>query len=356
MRWMNFHLAEANHPKRVHNFSKDISDSEAYLVVLHQLAPDLCHTSILHSKDLLARAGDTIQNAKALEVETFIQPRDIVKGNKKLNLAFVAQIFNTKHGLEISEKERYDMAEMLDDNEGDSREERTFRMWINSLNIDNVYVNHLYLDVTDGVIILKVMDKIEPGVVNWSRVNLTPKNRYKKVENCNYVVALGKEMKFSMVNIGGLDILDGNRKLILALIWQLMRHHVLKILSSIASASGGDAINDAYIVQWANAQVSKAGRASKMTSFRDRSLKSGLFLIDLCYAVEPRAVNWDLVTEAHTDDERINNAKYAISIARKLGAVVFLTSDDIVEVKSKMIMTLVASLMSTYLQMKSNNQ
>lgn len=292
-----------------------------------------------------------IQNAKVLEVETFIQPRDIIKGNKKLNLAFVAQIFNTKHGLEITEKERYDMAEMLDDNEGDSREERTFRMWINSLNIDNVYVNNLYLDVTDGVVILKVMDKIEPGVVKWSRVNLTPKNRYKRVENCNYVVELGKQMKFSMVNIGGLDILDGNRKLILALIWQLMRHHVLKILSSIASASGS-VINDDYIVQWANSQVSKAGRDSNMKSFRDRTLKTGLFLIDLCYAVESRAVNWELVTEGNTETQRLNNAKYAISIARKLGAVVFLTSDDIVEVKSKMIMTLVASLMSTSLQLQ----
>lgn len=38
LRWMNFHLAEANHPKRVANFSKDITDSEAYLVVLHQVS------------------------------------------------------------------------------------------------------------------------------------------------------------------------------------------------------------------------------------------------------------------------------------------------------------------------------
>ena len=96
-------------------------------------------------------------------------------------------------------------------------------------------------------------------------------------------------------------------------------------------------------------------RSSTMKSFRDRSLKTGIFLIDLCYAVEPRAINWDLVTAGNTDEERINNAKYAISIARKLGAVVFLTSDDIVEVKSKMIMTLVASMMSTCLQMKASS-
>jgi len=38
------------------------------------------------------------------------------------------------------------------------------------------------------------------------------------------------------------------------------------------------------------------------------------------------------------------NAKYAISCARKIGACVFLTPEDIVEVKTKMIMTFVSEL------------
>ena len=53
-------------------------------------------------------------------------------------------------------------------------------MWINSLGIDNgnLYINNLFSDIQDGVAILKVMDTIQPGVVNWKRVNLEPKNRY----------------------------------------------------------------------------------------------------------------------------------------------------------------------------------
>jgi plastin-1 len=43
------------------------------------------------------------------------------------------------------------------------------------------------------------------------------------------------------------------------------------------------------------------------------------------------------------------NAKYAISTARKIGACVFLTPEDIVEVKSKMIMTFVSELWLAYL-------
>lgn len=49
----------------------------------------------------------------------------------------------------------------------------------------------------------------------------------------------------------------------------------------------------------------------------------------------------------HSAEDRANNAKYIISVARKFGAAVFLTWEDIVEVKPKMIMSFVASLWAT---------
>ena len=41
----------------------------------------------------------------------------------------------------------------------------------------------------------------------------------------------------------------------------------------------------------------------------------------------------------------MNNAKYAISMARKIGARVYALPEDIVEVKQKMVMTVFACLM-----------
>lgn len=46
---------------------------------------------------------------------------------------------------------------------GDTREERTFRMWVNSLEIENLYLNDLFADLTDGIGLLKIMDRIQPG-------------------------------------------------------------------------------------------------------------------------------------------------------------------------------------------------
>lgn len=48
------------------------------------------------------------------------------------------------------------------------------------------------------------------------------------------------------------------------------------------------------------------------------------------------------------------NAKYVISVARKLGALVFLTWEDITDVRQKMLMYLVASLM--HLSMKGSSK
>lgn len=52
------------------------------------------------------------------------------------------------------------------------------------------------------------------------------------------------------------------------------------------------------------------------------------------------------MTEGRTPEDRRNNARYIISVARKLGMTVFLAWEDIVEVRSRMVMTLVASVMA----------
>ncbi len=45
-----------------------------------------------------------------------------------------------------------------------------------------------------------------------------------------------------------------------------------------------------------------------------------------------------------TDADKLLNAKYAISCARKIGAMVFLCAEDIAEGKSKMTFTFCAAL------------
>merc|ERR1712228_1066039 len=82
------------------------------------------------------RANQVIANAQKIGCKPFLTSKDIVAGNDKLNMAFVAQLFNTCPGLkEVNVEEQKELAGLLDDDEGDSREERAFRMWMNSLGL-----------------------------------------------------------------------------------------------------------------------------------------------------------------------------------------------------------------------------
>nr|3BYH_B Chain B, fimbrin ABD2 [Homo sapiens] len=225
------------------------------------------------------------------------------------------------------------------------RDERCYRLWINSLGIDS-YVNNVFEDVRNGWILLEVLDKVSPSSVNWKHASKPPiKMPFRKVENCNQVIKIGKQLKFSLVNVAGNDIVQGNKKLILGLLWQLMRFHMLQLLKSLRSE-----MTDADILSWANRKVRTMGRKLQIESFKDKSLSSGLFFLNLLWAVEPRVVNWNLVTKGETDDEKRLNATYIVSVARKLGCSVFLLPEDIVEVNQKMILILTASIMYWSLQ------
>jgi plastin-1 len=98
-------------------------------------------------------------------------------------------------------------------------------------------------------------------------------------------------------------------------------------------------------------------------SFKDSSMKDSFFFLELVSAIESSAVSWDYVKRPPTaekategekapqleEEDLLSNAKYVISCARKMGAMVFVTPEDIVEVKSKMLLTFVASLWATEL-------
>lgn len=344
LRWFNYHLKKANWPRRVTNFSYDIKDVENYTVLLSQLSPSNCSRDPLNEGDLMKRAELMLQNADKLGCRQYVTPKAVVEGNPKLNLAFVANLFNHHPGLEpLSDVEKAKLDEGLFSSEGD-REARAFALWLNSLGV-NPFVNNLFDDLRDGLVLLQAFSKIHPGCVDWKKVNMKkPLSRFKMVENTNYAVLLGKEFKYSLVGIQGADITDGNKKLILALVWQMMRDNVVQILESLSK--NGKAISDQDMVEWANKTVARSGKSDKISSFKDSGLKTGVFLLHVLNGVKKGIVDYSFVTAGATDDECKLNAKYAISIARKLGATIFVLPDDILEVKPKMILTFVGSIMA----------
>ena len=213
---------------RVANFSKDVSDGENYAVLLNQLKPEECSRAPLQTKDLHQRAEEILQNADRIGCRRFLTPGAMVSGNPRLNLAFVANLFNTWPGLApLEETEAPPPIEDFDA-EGE-REARVFTLWLNSLDVDPGVYN-LFEDLKvsrapppflqtlieqDGSVLLQGFDKVIPGCVIWRRVS-KPKegqelSRFKAVENTNYAVDLAKANGMHIVGIQGSDIVDGTK-------------------------------------------------------------------------------------------------------------------------------------------------
>ncbi|KAJ0008618.1 hypothetical protein NQD34_016033 [Periophthalmus magnuspinnatus] len=356
LRWVNYHLRNAG-TQTISNFSDDIKDSRAYFYLMDQISPKgdgdykmsiRIDMSGMGERDLNRRAELMLQQASRLDCRQFVSPRDVTSGNSKLNMAFVANLFNTHPALDRGNMSGLDMGRI----EAETREEKTFRNWMNSLGV-SPYVNHLYWDLCNGLVILQLLEKVNIHV-NWKKVNQPSYpalgGNMKRLENCNYAVELGRDVAhFSLVGVGGQNINEGSRIHTLALLWQLMRRYTMLVLSDLGD---GERIVDDIILNWVNTTLSNQRKDSHISSFkvRDKKISTSLPVIDLIDVIAPGMVKWDMVKRIEkgrnlAKEDKLNNAKYAVSLARKIGARVYALPDDLVEVNPKMVLTIFACLM-----------
>uniref|UniRef100_T1JKQ5 Calponin-homology (CH) domain-containing protein n=1 Tax=Strigamia maritima TaxID=126957 RepID=T1JKQ5_STRMM len=288
LRWVNYQLERAGVNRRINNFTSDIKDSEVYTYLIAQIAPAGTGVTLepLTERDLLKRAEIMLQQSDKIGCRSFLAPNDVVEGIYKLNVAFVANLFNNHPGLDKPDEEiEYEVIE-------ETREEKTYRNWMNSMGV-KPYVNWLYSDLADGSIIFQLYDIIKPGIVDWNRVHRKfskLRGFMEKLENCNYAVDLGKQLKFSLLK--------------------------------------------------------DAKKSTSIRNFQDSSIANARVVIDLIDAIKPGTINYDLLKDENSSDDNMANAKYAISMARKIGARIYALPEDITEVKPKMVMTVFACLMA----------
>merc|ERR1711963_463246 len=206
LRWVNHQLEKAGSDRRIRNFHDDIKDSEIYTELINQIAPKDAgvNKNAMNKEDLLERAEVMLEQAEKIKSRAFVTAKDVVKGQERLNLAFVANLFNNFPALDPPKEEIVEEFIAIEE----TREEKMYRNWMNSLGV-SPQVNYLYSDLCNGLIIFQLMDFIKPGIVDWKKLN------------------------FVLVGIAGSDIMEGNQTLTLALVWQLMRAYTLSLLSKV---------------------------------------------------------------------------------------------------------------------------
>ncbi|KAL1835966.1 hypothetical protein VTJ49DRAFT_5754 [Mycothermus thermophilus] len=100
-------------------------------------------------------------------------------------------------------------------------QQKTFTKWLNTkLEVRNLVVKDLVQDLSDGVLLIHLLECLSGE--SLGRYAAKPKLRVQRFENANIALDFIKSRGIQMTNIGAEDVVDGNRKIILGLIWTLI--------------------------------------------------------------------------------------------------------------------------------------
>jgi hypothetical protein len=196
-----------------------------------------------------------------------------------------------------------------------------------------VHVNYLIDDLRDGKILLKVIDRLRPGLVDWKRYSDKSHSRIHIIQNCNYVVDICKDkLKAVLVNIGGIDIVDGKVSLTLGVVWQLCKLYWEERVG---------VINEEKLIVWANARVPEDCRVK---NFKDKSLRNCQFLLHLIDSIKPKIVDFSRVPAGEGEEDVISRINFTISTARKLGCEIIALWEHLNECNIRYVSLIVAEL------------
>ncbi|KAG8708907.1 hypothetical protein FRC09_000974 [Ceratobasidium sp. 395] len=181
------------------------------------------------------------------------------------------------------------------------------------------------------------------GDVSLGRYNKNPRMRVQKAENVNKALEFITSRGVKLTNIGPEDIIDGNTKLTLGMIWTLiLRFTIADISEEGLSAKEG-------LLLWC--QRKTAGYQEVNVQDFGYSWSDGLALCALIHHHRP-----DLIDYASLDkSDRYTNTKLAFEVAeRSLGIPQLLDVEDLCDAKppdERSVMTYIASFFHAFSSM-----
>ncbi|XP_015429630.1 PREDICTED: spectrin beta chain, non-erythrocytic 5 isoform X1 [Dufourea novaeangliae] len=229
-------------------------------------------------------------------------------------------------------------------------QKKTFTKWINSFLLKaRMEVDDLFTDLADGKKLLKLLE-----IISGERL-AKPNNgrmRVHKIENVNKSLAF-LHTKVRLESIGAEDIVDGNPRLILGLIWTIiLRFQIQEIEIDVDEendSSEKKSAKDALLL-WCQRKTN--GYPGVSIQDFTGSWRSGLGFNALIHAHRPDLVNWSELQQ----NKHIDNLNYAFDVANsELGIPRLLDAEDVDTARpdEKSIITYVASYYHTFARMKN---
>jgi plastin-1 len=96
----------------------------------------------------------------------------------------------------------------------------------------------------------------------------------------------------------------------------------LNIVKTLTALSGNNRpISDTEILKWANSKVGSKPGAKTIRSFKDPSISTGIWFLDLLDAIKPGIVDYSMVTDVPKDYEEKRQNGTCTQIHDRVGLI-----------------------------------
>uniref|UniRef100_A0A671MIE5 Spectrin beta chain n=1 Tax=Sinocyclocheilus anshuiensis TaxID=1608454 RepID=A0A671MIE5_9TELE len=237
--------------------------------------------------------------------------------------------------------------------EREAVQKKTFTKWVNSILARvSCRISDLYLDLRDGRMLIKLLE-----VLSGERLPKPTKGRMRIhcLENVDKALQFLKEQRVHLENMGSHDIVDGNHRLILGLIWTIiLRFQIQDIIVETGQAdqTGRQETRSAKDALLLWCQMKTAGYPNVNITNFTTSWKDGMAFNALIHKHRPDLVDYGNLRRSNPT----HNLQQAFNVAeKKLGVTKLLDPEDVFTENpdEKSIITYVVAFYHYFSKMKA---
>ncbi|XP_059860383.1 spectrin beta chain, erythrocytic [Delphinus delphis] len=201
-------------------------------------------------------------------------------------------------------------------------QKKTFTKWVNShLARVSCRITDLYKDLRDGRMLIRLLEVLSGEMLPKPTKG---KMRIHCLENVDKALQFLKEQRVHLENMGSHDIVDGNHRLVLGLIWTIiLRFQIQDIVVQTQEGRETRSAKDALLL-WC--QMKTAGYPHVNVTNFTSSWKDGLAFNALIHKHRPDLIDFDKLKDSNAR----HNLEHAFDVAeRQLGIIPLLDPEDV---------------------------
>lgn len=213
--------------------------------------------------------------------------------------------------------------EVEDDYEREDVQKKTFTKWINAqfAKCGRRCIEDLFNDFRDGRKLLELLECLTGQKIAKEKGS----TRVHALNNVNKALQILQRNNVDLVNIGSSDIVDGNHKLTLGLIWNIILHWQVKDVMKNIMAGLQQTNSEKILLSWVR-QSTRNYPQVNVTNFTS-SWSDGLAFNALLHSHRPDLFDWNAVASQQSPVQRLD---HAFNIARQhLGIEKLLDPEDV---------------------------